>query len=288
MIRFESPSRRTPLLVSQQIDHVLLTAKRLDISHEMQTKSLAAKNSAKNDYQWANAELGVVEEWAEKLFAAWIEIWDTQGLPRCHALYRAIFESELRTLFATRNGCFKGALQGRALVDRRRANDAAIAGWFRREMDRLSAKWNRKMDVESRKSMYAARREMSEAQASRATATPPLVLPAAIAAKPNGRSRPKPLTKPELKRRNVIFGAIQSGLKGPRYCSELDRRQLALPFAWIEQGCPATYTQAYRDARWRKRIQDEKCTYRERFDVTPRREREAIIEGNTGTRRTRH
>lgn len=274
MLRFESPSRRTPLLVSQQIDHVLLTTKRLDISHEMQAKSLAAKNSAKNDYQWAKAELSVVEEWAERLFAAWIEIWDTQGLPRCHALYRAIYESELRTLFATRNGCFKGALQRRALVDRRRANDTAIAGWFRREMDRLSAKWNRTMDVESRKSMYAARREMSEAQASRAIATPPLVLPTATAVppKPSGPLNPSPRDR-RLNYRSPVKRAIQAELtKHPR-ATDLailgafdDSGSVELPKGWQSKPGDREFVVAFRnDKRIRPKI--EKMISKVRADM---------------------
>jgi hypothetical protein len=274
MIRFESPSRRTPLLVSQQIDHVLLTAKQEEICHEMQLKSLAAKNSAKNDYQWANAELSVVEEWAEKLFAAWIQIWDTQGLPRCHALYRAIFENELRNLFASRNAVFKGQRSRLALIDRSRVNDNAIEGWFRREMDRISAKWNRRMDVESRKSMYAARREMSEAQASRAIATPPLAPPRAAAVPPNpsGLINPTPNSR-RLNYRSPVRRAIQAELtKNPRATNLAilgafdDNGSVDLPKGWQPKPGDREFVKAYRnDKRIRPKI--EKAISKVRKDM---------------------
>ena len=90
-----------------------------------------------------------------------------------------------------------------------------------------------------------------------------------------------------MKRRAVIFGAIQAGLKGEKYCSALDRRRVQLPGTWKEDGCPDTYTQAYKDKRWRQRIHDEKSRYRERYGDTPPSELEAIIQGEMGTRHTR-
>jgi hypothetical protein len=95
-------------------------------------------------------------------------------------------------------------------------------------------------------------------------------------------------TRMQLDRMAAIFGAIQSDLKGRKYCIALDERKVRLPDHWIEEGCPRTYAQAYRETRWRKRIHDEKCRYREEYDKTPAREREAIIQGEKGTRHTRH
>ena len=120
------------------------------------------------------------------------------------------------------------------------------------------------------------------------TAQLPTAQPLQIPNIPTMKRASKQLSQAEKRRRQVIFGAIQAHLKGHKYCSELDLRRLPLPLAWKDQGCPDTYVQAYKDPIWRKRIQDEKCTLRERFDQTPPREREAIIEGATGTRRTRH
>jgi hypothetical protein len=236
MARFESPSAWTPLRVQQQIDPVLLDDKRLEISNEMQPKSLAARNSAKNDYQWAMAELILVNEWAEKLFDAWLEIWDTQGFPRCHALYRAIFESELRTLFATRNGCFKGQLNRRTLIHRSRANNSAIGRWFAREIDRLTAKWNRRVNAESRKAMYSALRE------ARRESAPPTSQPKPEIQSPlqrAGRKRKRPLEFQRLaanlwRTNQGPRGTVdQEGLK--RIASQLDQSIFSKPADYLEE-----------------------------------------------------
>jgi hypothetical protein len=95
-------------------------------------------------------------------------------------------------------------------------------------------------------------------------------------------------TKTPSLKTGVVFGAIQSGLKGRKYCVALDERKVRLPENWIEEGCPGSYAQAYRETSWRKRIQDEKCRYRELYENTSIRERERIIQGQAGTRHARH
>jgi hypothetical protein len=94
-------------------------------------------------------------------------------------------------------------------------------------------------------------------------------------------------SKTQLHKTRVIFGAIQSGLKAQKYCTALDERQARIPIRWIEDECPPTYVQAYREEKWRKRIQDEKSRYRKEYEMTPVQKREALIQGVSGTRRTR-
>jgi len=105
--------------------------------------------------------------------------------------------------------------------------------------------------------------------------------------RPGQAKRKTSKTKAQLHKTAVIFGAIQSGLTGPKYCISLDDRKVRLPNDWKEEGCPDTYAQAYKDKQWRKRIQDEKCRYREQYEKTSARERESIIQGESGTRRAR-
>lgn len=100
--------------------------------------------------------------------------------------------------------------------------------------------------------------------------------------------RKTPKNKKPPRRKAVIFGVIQLGLKGPKYCAALDERKVRPPDRWIDEGCHSTYAQAYRDAGWRKRIQDEKCRYRKEYEKTSARERKAIIEGEGVTRHTRN
>jgi hypothetical protein len=102
--------------------------------------------------------------------------------------------------------------------------------------------------------------------------------------RPGQAKRKTSKTKAQLHKTTVIYGAIQSGLTGPKYCISLDDRKVRLPNDWKEEGCPDTYAQAYKDKRWRKRIQDEKCRYREQYEKISARERERIIQGESGDR----
>ena len=63
------------------------------------------------------------------------------------------------------------------------------------------------------------------------------------------------LSKPS-KRQSVIFNALRYGEKGPDYCRFLDGHGISTPAEW--DGCPRSYSKAYLDKIWRKRIQDEK------------------------------
>jgi hypothetical protein len=272
----------------------------------MQQKSVDARRLASNPAQWASAEAKLSEEWAEKLFAAWLETWEIQGLPRCHALYRAIYAWELCQLFATRNSTFKGMCRKQEMVGRKPHYYSGAMRWFGTEMRHLANKWERRVRVEARKAMYVARREQPIVPTAQSGS---MLSSNALGMNDQARNeRPKQafsgipgvrtsmigssntnrvLTATQKKKLRVIFGAIQSKLRGPKYCAELDRRGLSPTPGWKEEGCPETYTQAYRHTGWRKRIQDEKYRFSRQYDATPSLEREAIIEGRI-TRRTRH
>jgi hypothetical protein len=59
-------------------------------------------------------------------------------------------------------------------------------------------------------------------------------------------------------RQRKLFDVAERGVKGPAYCRELQNARLRPCRAWIEQGCPGTYPEAYHDPYWRQMIQDEK------------------------------
>lgn len=157
MPRFESPSRWTPGLVRQHIDKVLLTDQCVKLSKEMGKKRYKANASAKSDYQRLDAWVVLAEEWAEKMFSAYIEIWDLQGFPRCDALYTAVGEAILQG-FGGHSSAFEGQLRRMAMVSRRPI-DSSTLNAFKARMNALSGDWKRRVDVESRKARYAAQRE---------------------------------------------------------------------------------------------------------------------------------
>lgn len=91
------------------------------------------------------------------------------------------------------------------------------------------------------------------------------------------------LSRLELRRRAVIFGVLQNNVEGRSYCLALDKRRLGVPQAWLDEGCPKTYTEAYvaNGFGWRKRIQDEKSRFKKKYDQTSPAERERIVEEGT-------
>jgi hypothetical protein len=93
------------------------------------------------------------------------------------------------------------------------------------------------------------------------------------------KAPPKAITAPEKQKRRAIFGAIQAGDKGQKYCKTVDERKLKIPAEWIQCGCPKTYADAYKVGQpWRKRIQDEKSRYKKKYDQTPAIEREGLLQ----------
>jgi hypothetical protein len=146
-------------------------------------------------------------------------------------------------------------------------------GWSSEEIAELSARYCTYLMAQNVPESTAPVSKPPEAADGKSVMSPRSV-------KPTKAKRPK-------RRDTVIFGAIQAGLKGPKYCALLDQRNAQLPSAWTDEGCPDTYAEANRSPKWRKRIQDEKCRYRRVYEKLSAQEREAIIQSVNGTRRTR-
>jgi len=207
MIRFESPSRWTPDLVRQRIDQVLLTDQHIKLSKEIGKKRYKANARAKSNYQRLDAWVVIAEEWAEKMFSAYIEIWDLQGFPRCHALYTAVGETILQG-FGGHSSAFEGQLRQMAMVGRR-PMDSRTLNAFNARMKALSGEWKRRVDVECRKARYTARRE--GAMVLPRNAIRPVVSPRSLVQQVNGSGSltannlaPPPPTSKESLRRAVL------------------------------------------------------------------------------------
>jgi hypothetical protein len=57
-----------------------------------------------------------------------------------------------------------------------------------------------------------------------------------------------------------ILEILKKGeLRGIVYCHALELENIPPRMEWIKEGCPAAYPEAYKNPKWRKRIQDEKC-----------------------------
>ncbi len=83
--------------------------------------------------------------------------------------------------------------------------------------------------------------------------------PAGIKVQPRKRRLKCSLSEGARKRCSTIQKLCHLGVKGMEYCRQMDANKMAPP--WREDGCPATYTKACGDERWRKAIQDEKSRH---------------------------
>jgi hypothetical protein len=70
------------------------------------------------------------------------------------------------------------------------------------------------------------------------------------------------------KREQKIWSVIQQGVEGPTYCREVHRAGVKPRKSWLDDDCPSTYPEAYREGEpWRKRIQDEKCRIKNKAEL---------------------
>jgi hypothetical protein len=74
------------------------------------------------------------------------------------------------------------------------------------------------------------------------------------------RRKKSELPNREKKILEILKKAATEGklLRGAVYCWTLEKSKIPPPQKWIDEGCPTTYPDAYKIAKWRKRIQDEK------------------------------
>jgi hypothetical protein len=72
-------------------------------------------------------------------------------------------------------------------------------------------------------------------------------------------------TSKEIEREKKIFAVIKKGLTGRRYCVVVENEGIKPRQRWIEEGCPASYADAYSLPKWRKRIQNEKNKIAQRY-----------------------
>jgi hypothetical protein len=142
-------------------------------------------------------------------------------------------------------------------------------------VERLQEKWKKKVSAE----MPAQSPTLTQSGAPTVPVSQVEVTPAAANVRPRPKGSAKTPSAAEKKRRRVIFGAIQAGARGPKYCKILDGRNLTICADWIESGCPKNYADAYKAGqKWQKRIQQEKYRYKKKYDQTSAAEREKQLQ----------
>ncbi len=170
-----APATWTPQRVWELIDQPILNAKLAEIAEEMHPKLAEDKakahaegrkrgNAAFYPAERIRLEECRADEWAEKIYQASLQVWETQGYKPSLAFYQAIYEHLLAPLFASREGAVSADM---TMEDQRtgwHGRGTAALGAFSRAMSRLSSRWKRKMDVAARENEYAMQREQGVLQ----------------------------------------------------------------------------------------------------------------------------
>ncbi len=63
-------------------------------------------------------------------------------------------------------------------------------------------------------------------------------------------------------RERRLWTIIEQGSKGLAYCREVEHAGVRIRGSWQHKGCPATYTAAFQEKKWRHAIADEKSKIR--------------------------
>jgi hypothetical protein len=250
-------------------------------------EALQSGNAGYYFHARVDLEIRDTKERAQALYDACCEVWEIHGQQRNRAFYRAVFDNCLQGLFGTRRATIIAELQLRDVRMRTPGNSSAAIGSLTQKMSQLASDWKIRLDIETRDSET---RERVKRELAALRPTTPVVLTSHTPIPPSPsdgmtpvkKRVPKKLTKSETNRRAVIFGAIQAKDIGLKYCKTLVGQKLAVPEDWIQDGCPKTYTDAYRAGQpWRKRIQDEKSRYKKKYDETPAAEREKLLQDSS-------
>ena len=95
-------------------------------------------------------EIKHTDERAQGLYAACCEVGDIHGTTRDRAFFRAVFDHCLTPLFATRRSCLQAELIRRDEIMRTPGSCSAALDHFARQMDKLRADWNTRLEIETR------------------------------------------------------------------------------------------------------------------------------------------
>lgn len=289
MTEIQKPENWTADYAWQLIDKLMLRARTQEISAEMHLKLAQAKaeahydgrkkgNSAFFPMEWARREELGAKEWAEKLLQAALNVWKIQGHEPCRPFFDAIYKRLIGPLFGVRQGAVSTEMH---LAERRAGTHGRYtpsARSFARAMIHLDAKWKMKLAALAKEHEYDAKRRQEATPAEAFVASPAVIVTKSHA--PSVAKKRKRNESPDQQRkRRVIYGALEAGLKAKSYCSELTKSGIRIPGRWLEKGCPSIYLAAYDIEKYRKYIQDEKCTYRREYKNDGRVERNRIIAG---------
>lgn len=152
-----------------ELDRRLISPKTNELAEEMQRRAGDAErkiafetarslNSAGYLSRLFDFHEELVNEWAQRLYAAHCDAWTEQNRSVSPALIRAIRDRPIAQLFAARKSSVKFKVSSRAMRTGESVNRVALLSWDLR-MDRLATRWRNKLEAEAVACEYRAARD---------------------------------------------------------------------------------------------------------------------------------
>lgn len=147
----------------RQVDHALATLMLAEVSEEIrkgieedEQRIRAANRDNRNllaaPLQRLQMHLRRADEWAQRTFDAYCDVWQRQGNALSPEFLRAVCANGIQPLIATRTSTVISALEMEAVRTRSYPDEwlKAACADFRREMQRLFARWNSRIEIEAK------------------------------------------------------------------------------------------------------------------------------------------
>lgn len=246
-------------LVTTDWAEVYLKAKNTLIS-----KARESGNSAYLAPAWAEMQIAEADMRAEWAFKTCCEIWDIQGRKKGRLFFRVVFDWCLQPMFSMREGCFRHELELHETRTRSAVpqGHSTILGHMKQQMDKLRAKWNTKLEIETR-NVETRERLAQTQQAESPPPTAPPITPSQQQPR-TAEANTSPSSRPLLtKYRSAIKRAILIQLtKNPsasdlEICRGLDADGAEeMPTSWRNGSLSERlFVDAYRDNSRRRRVE---------------------------------
>jgi hypothetical protein len=224
-----SPSQAWKLIEQDYTLRLSLVASEWSTEHLKAWNSVFAEGRKRGNAAYCGPALVEMEIADADRRAEWAvdtcyEIWEIQGRANCRLFFRAIFDWCLQPMLSVREGCFKQGLElhGRRTREIPQGN-SAILRHMKREMAKLRAKWNTKLEIATRENDY----QQQSIRAHEPQQARTLAMPIVIASENNDalttaqlRAIASSLTWKELR---IRFRDIQDEPTGPKVSATFTR-----------------------------------------------------------------
>jgi hypothetical protein len=157
----------------EDLDQRLISPKTKNLAQEMHRRG----TKAARDIGFKNAQSGnsagylsqlfdfhekLVDEWAEKLYAAYCEAWKQQNRTISPEFIRAVRDQPLAELIAARKSSLLEQVRSRGIQISEKPNATALEEWGRK-MDSLATRWNCKLEGDAAACEYRFSKDRSMA-----------------------------------------------------------------------------------------------------------------------------